>query len=150
MYARDNMISHQILKNHTIITQYAQTEHKQKYTPKYKQYTSTKDSHVYQPLQGLSTSAQFFCLFSFSPRPPPQTPAPRRPSTDVVITQNSLSQRPQRPSRPQRPQGDPCQPNPCGANAECSVKGRSGTSLGRAVCSCPQVWTLTDFSPGTS
>jgi len=63
-------------------------------------------------------------------------PAPSRPRPPV--RRPPVRQRPQRPSRPQRPQGDPCQPNPCGANAECSVKGRSGTSLGRAVCSCPQ------------
>merc|ERR1712241_486432 len=44
--------------------------------------------------------------------------------------------RPQRPVNPPRRQntiisaGDPCQPNPCGTNAECAVKGN------RAVCTC--------------
>ena len=41
--------------------------------------------------------------------------------------------RPQRPVNPPRQiisAGDPCQPNPCGTNAECSVVGN------RAVCTC--------------
>merc|ERR1712051_248456 len=58
-------------------------------------------------------------------------------------TQNRF-ERPSRPSRPRRPVqslpnrispniievGDPCQPSPCGTNADCSVVGN------RAVCTC--------------
>merc|ERR1711953_1108822 len=54
--------------------------------------------------------------------------------------------RPQRPVNPPRRQntiisaGDPCQPHPCGINAECESSG------GRAICKCPRGFTGDPFT----